>query len=491
MKNSIQTFNSTIERYPSILLLLGVITMTLSHLSYQIDWLAWISMVPFLYYLRITKGRNTRLLFALSLVVAWSLIVLKIISEPIPYFFLFLYSIPIALIHLPGYLIWDRWKHQQLSFLIFPAMMTLLEWIQYTYTPLASWGAAAYTQVDSPVILQFVSLFGMPGLSFLIYLINILLVDVMYNQSPKIWKISGIAMTIVSLILFGTIRLSVAANPTDESIKVAAVGTDSTVGGLPLPSEEENVKHIEGVLSRTATAAQEGAKIIVWNEAAFVLQSGNEPMWLERFRAEASRLQVTLVASYVKVVSSDPLRFENKYVMIDPSGQAVETYLKHQPVPGEPAIQGQTPLSVYQIGGVNLGGAICYDYDFPYLANGYGELQADIVAVPSSDWKGIDPLHTQMAAFRAIEQGHSVLRSTRFGLSAGINPYGELVDTMSSFDDNNKIMITELPVKGKGTFYARIGDTFIYAIIFFLFVFAFKYYVFSESAIRVKRTVMS
>ncbi len=26
---------------------------------------------------------------------------------------------------------------------------------------------------------------------------------------------------------------------------------------------------------------------------------------------------------------------------------------------------------------------------------------ADIVAIPSSDWRGIDPLHTKMAAFRA------------------------------------------------------------------------------------------
>jgi len=34
----------------------------------------------------------------------------------------------------------------------------------------------------------------------------------------------------------------------------------------------------------------------------------------------------------------------------------------------------------------------------------------------------------------------NLLRSTRFGLSAAITPYGEMVSQMSSFDDHNKIM---------------------------------------------------
>ena len=104
----------------------------------------------------------------------------------------------------------------------------------------------------------------------------------------------------------------------------------------------------------------------------------------------------------------------------------VYSYLKHEPVPGEPAVKGREKLEVTTIGGINLGGAICYDYDFPYLAREYGKIGADIVALPSSDWRGIDPLHTRMAAFRALEQGHSILRSTRFGLSAAITPYGEI-----------------------------------------------------------------
>jgi apolipoprotein N-acyltransferase len=63
-----------------------------------------------------------------------------------------------------------------------------------------------------------------------------------------------------------------------------------------------------------------------------------------------------------------------------------------------------------------------------------------------------------MAAFRAIEQGHSLLRSTRFGLSAAITPYSEMTSKMSSFDKNNFIMMAYLPAKSIRTVYSSVGD---------------------------------
>ncbi len=93
----------------------------------------------------------------------------------------------------------------------------------------------------------------------------------------------------------------------------------------------------------------------------------------------------------------------------------------------------------------NIGGAICYDFDYPYIAKAFGKLNDNILTISPSDWRRIDPLHTRMAAFRAIEKGNSILRSTRFGLSAAINPYGEMTAQQSSFDSRNKIMRAELP----------------------------------------------
>ncbi len=455
---------------PHWFLLIGIITMALSHMTFNIDIVGWFSMAPFLIYLSITQGWKSRLLFVLAFIVAWSIIVLKIITPPIPYMLIFLYSIPISLMHLPAYLIWAKYKDRRFSVLLFPAMMVVLEWIQYTFTPFASWGVAAYTQTQSIYVIQFLSVFGMAGLSFLIYWVNISVTNLILKKERSLIALKLPLAALCFVLLFGAMRYEISKSKGVDTITMAAVGTDSEIGGLPLPPVDQNEKDIEEIFNRTRIASDFGAKIVVWNEGAFYLEPANEEFWVESFQKLANESKVTLVASYILLVSESPFRYENKYLLIDSKGNIINSYLKHQPVPGEPAIKGTAPLQIFEVEGTNLGGAICYDYDFPYLAKEYGNINADIVAVPSSDWRGIDPLHSRMAAFRAVEQGHSVLRSTRFGLSAAINPFGEMSSQMSSFDSNNKIMISQLPLKGITTVYSLIGDIIVYlCIAFFLF----------------------
>lgn len=456
------------------LLIVGVVLMTLSHLSWNVDILAWLSMVPFLLFLHFTKGIKSRLVFFLVLILAWSLIVFKIITEPIPYFLIPLYSIPIAIIHLPGYLLYDRLKSHKLAVLVFPAMMILMEWIQYTFTPFASWGVAAYTQDDSLNISQSVSVLGIAGLSYLIYWANSSLTSLIVTKKPNYLNSLIPVLTIVLVAIYGHLRLEISKTRATDTLKVAAVGTDSEIGGLPLPDFESNQKVIEKIFERTEKAAHFGAKIIVWNEAAFYLLPENESVWKDSISKLARNLQIALTASYVVPLAESAFRFENKYVLFNPQGEILNEYLKHEPVPGEPAVKGTEEISASTLFESEIGGAICYDYDFPYLAQQNRKAGADIVALPSSDWRGIDPLHTQMASFRAIEQGHSIIRSTRFGLSAAISPYGELISRQSSFNENDKILVADIPAKGIKTIYAKIGDLFVYANIGFILLIVFQ-----------------
>ena len=456
---------------PLWFLAIGVITMTLTHMTFSIEVMAWVSSVPFLIYLSLTKGWKSRLSFFLALVIAWSFVVTKIISDPIPLALVFLYSIPIALFHLPGYLFWSKFKNQKYGLFLFPVIMIIIEWIQYTFTPLASWGVAAYTMHDNVSLIQTVSLFGLAGLSFLIYWVNVSIADIIIKRKTAMATFQLPLIALFVLIVFGSIRYDISKANGSDTVTVAAVGTDSKAGGLPLPTKEKTEQTKTALFKRTKTAADGGAKIIAWNEAAIFIMPEDEKEWINSIKELADKLNITLVASYVMPISTTPLKYENKYQFIDSSGNITHTYLKHQPVPGEPAVQGKSPLKVADMQGTKVGAAICYDYDFPYLAKGYGDLETDIVILPSSDWRGIDPVHTEMAAFRAVEQGHSVLRSTRFGLSAAITPNGEMVSQMSSFDENDKIMYAQLPTKGVTTLFSLIQDSFIYLCIGFLLLF--------------------
>jgi apolipoprotein N-acyltransferase len=473
MKTQIQKTQSLQVNVNSIkpfwFLLAGILTMTASHFSFNIDVLGWVAMVPFLIYLTLTKGWKSRVIFSITLIVAWSVIVSKIITHPVPYFIIPLYAIPIGLFHLPGYLFYAKFSKHKWSWLIFPAFMVVSEWIQYTFTPFGSWGVAAYTQANSIAILQSLSLFGLAGLSFLIYCINASIAKAVVNGK---WSLSLTIplIFVASMLVFGSLRFDMNKSKGTDTITLAAVGTDSEVTGLPLPSMESNEEAIQAMFKRTATAAESGAELVVWNEGAFYLEPDNEQQWLDSISMLSRKNNVSIVAGYVVPISESPFQYENKFQFFNPDGSIEFEYFKHQPVAGEPAVKGTGPSRTKNVAGSHIGGAICYDYDFPYLAKRNKDAGADIVAIPSSDWRGIDPLHSKMAAFRAIEQGHSILRSTRFGLSAAITPYGEMSSQMSSFDHNDKIMMAHLPAKSIRTIYSLVGDIFVYLSMAYLLV---------------------
>jgi len=457
--------------HPIWLLVSGVILIAGTHMTFNMGILAWFSAVPFLLYLDRTSGFKSRLYFGLAMILAWSLCVLKITTDPLPLAMVPMFSIPLALIQMPGYLIWAKFRNKKGSALLFPAVMVVMEWIQYTLTPLGSWSAAAYTQTDNIVLLQLVSIFGMAGPGFVIYYVNVMLAKIIVDPKDISRKILPVSVILIVILIFGSLRIDIYKSAGRDEIKGAAVGTDSEVSGLPLPSPEVRKSNQATLIERTEKSAAAGAKLVVWNEASTAILPDEEMEWNKKLSAVAGEHHITLVAAYVVPVSESPFRFENKYKMYRPDGSLGYTYNKHEPVPGEPAEKGREIIETINIDEIELGGVICYDYDFPYLAKAFGRNDADIVAVPSSDWRGIDPIHTKMAALRSIEQGHSVLRSTRFGLSAAINPIGEFTAQMDSFDANDRVMITNLPESNVFTVYSLIGNLFVYLCIAWIIIY--------------------
>jgi apolipoprotein N-acyltransferase len=110
-----------------------------------------------------------------------------------------------------------------------------------------------------------------------------------------------------------------------------------------------------------------------------------------------------------------------------------------------------------------LSAAICFDADFPRLLAQAGARRADIVLVPSNDWRAIDPWHTQMASFRAIEQGVNLVRHTSQGLSAAFDYQGRALATMDHYAATERTLVSQVPTRGVPTLYAWLGDWFAWA----------------------------
>ena len=74
-----------------------------------------------------------------------------------------------------------------------------------------------------------------------------------------------------------------------------------------------------------------------------------------------------------------------------------------------------------------------------------------------------------MNVFRSVENRVAVARAATTGISAFISPYGEILEKI---EDENKndisiagILVRDIPLSDKKTFYSRFGDLFSFIII--------------------------
>ncbi len=460
------------DRRPAAWLALGGLLLAAAHLRWGIDPLGWFAWVPILRYLRLRRGLGSTLAVVAVVMVAMTLAVVKIVTSPIPLAMAPVFGVVIGFfLALPavGFGVLRRVVQEHpgskgtgLVALLFPAAMVVGEFCQHTLTEFGSWGAAAYTQLDDLALLQLASVTGLAGVSFVIYLVNAGLEHAL-NEGRRGARWQKPLLLTLALALavhtFGAVRLASFEIDTD-TVRVAAVGTDATFGGLPLPSDAE-VAVLEGAIERRVrAAAAQQAELVVWNEGSTVVLPERRGSFEQHWARIADELDVEIVAAWITPIRVDPLEYENVSVTFRANGSRTAPYLKQHPVPGEPAVPGTGPLPAIDTSAGRVGTAICYDGDFPRLGLEHAANDLSILAVPSSDWRGIDPIHTEMIALRAIEGGYGVLRSTRMGLSAGIDATGQIRGRQSWFDSADRVLVVDLPRAGSHTVYSVLGDWF-------------------------------
>ena len=454
-------------------LLLGAVLTFAGHLRWGIDLLAWLAPIAWLHYLRMTMSQpdaRARRRGIAALVGAWTLtwilLLTKLVTAPVPLVIAIGFGVPVGLTMLWPSLVWAWLLQRGTSPTILPfgfaAMLVLAEWFAYSITEFGTWGIMANAALSDLPLLQLAALAGPTSIGFIIHALAAALEQRWAAAPGHARPLALSAALFVAAHAFGGARLATIDATSSEVVRTAAIGTDSDIAGWPLPSAEQVVRWNHGLFERTRAAARAGAELIVWTEAATMVLPNDEAAWIERLGTLAQSEGVPLVAGYVVPLREQPPLYENVYVLIRADGQLEQRYLKNHPVPGEPAVPGDGPAPVWsspELGRVS--GAICYDGDFPALGRTHARAEIDLLALPSSDWRGIDPIHTEMARLRAIEGGYSILRSTRWGLAAGIDPAGRVRGRLSAFEDSERILMVALPRHGRRTFYGWAGEWFV------------------------------
>ncbi|MEZ4443710.1 MAG: nitrilase-related carbon-nitrogen hydrolase [Polyangiaceae bacterium] len=440
------------------LLALGAAFTALAGSRYNVAVLGWVAAVPFLLYLRRASGWRAFAAYGLALQVGHFFQILKIVTAPLPWFFAALFSVPSALAAFALGVVFEKLRRRLgdgWGLALFPALEVGFGWLASHYSGMGSWGSPAYTQLDNLPLLQLTSLFGLSGLTALLAATSALVAVLLATGQVARWRRTLVvwATVVVAVHAYGGVRLHLPIE--GPMLTVATVTSDVGLGPEGLPSREALAAANDQLFARSEALAAQGAALVVWNEGATAIYPEDEDAFVARGLELSRQTGVDLVIAYV-VPRDGMRRFENKYRWLTPQGEA-ETYFKHHPVPSEGSIPGTDPLRVIERPWGKAAGAICYDYDYPAMGLDHARLGAGLVVLPSSDWAGIDPVHTQMASVRGIEGGFSVLRSVRDATSGAYDAHGRAHAT-ASYAAGERVMLARVPTTQVPTLYARIGD---------------------------------
>ncbi len=446
-----------------LLLGMGAASLFLVQLRCAVALLAWVYPISFLLYLKTTSGWRSRLLFVGVMVVSFGLTSAKYVGAPLPPMLNVFNAVVFGLLYSTAYLLataLGRHRRPWLANLGVAGVLVIFEWLAHRVFDLGGNTAIGYSQLDNLSYLQTASLFGLAGLSFLIYWFAAAAAHGIHTRRVHRREVATIVALILAAHIFGAYRIGL--HHKTPTVKVAAVTTDwSWFPGDPFPKADEQAALVDVLFMRSERAAKAEAKLVLWPEVAAWIEPRDEDAVVERGRKLAAAHHLHLVAAYILPKQREPLLVENKYVWIEPNGQT-HTYLKHIPLPMEPSIPGEGVPKPVETDFGTASGAICWDADFPSVIRRHSAVKSVLLVLPSADTPGVDPYHTQIAGVRAIENGFSVLRSTRNGLSAGFGPRGRIRGWQSANESDEDIFVVTLPAERITTLYSLIGDALVW-----------------------------
>ncbi len=402
------------------------------------------------------------------------------------------------LLVLPIYVMIYGWLHVTLReklgknyVFLLPAIWVTIEYLRSLGSAGFPWTALAYTQTYYTDLIQYADITGVFGVSFWVFLLNIILF-ILLKERPPIRKTIPLILILVGLLLIPYIYGKITQPPRNypkENIRV----------GLVQGNIDPYLKWSEGFVdqnfaiydSLTHLVYKEDLDLIVWPETATASFVRNKPQYLTYLHELSDSLDVPILTGSpdYEVIAAGEYETYNSVLLFQPNENSLQSYNKMILVPfGERVPLEDTFgflhdfLERFNMGtgdfapGKALGllnmeldsrrfpiaGIICYESVFPDHVRRLITLGAKLLVIVTNDgWYGNTSgpyQHAQIAVFRAIENRVSIARCANTGISSFIDPYGRILED-SEFNETY-VGAMELPIHEKLTFYSRHGDVF-------------------------------
>jgi apolipoprotein N-acyltransferase len=499
------------------LLAAAVVSAVLSSPKFGISFLAWVNPICLLAFYRLAAVRWKAIWAFPALMLAHFLADLGVAPFPVPVLLLLCVYQCLQQLAIYGADAWVSGRTDRFAAtLFFPSFAVALEFLNTVYGG-GIWWSVANSQFGLSWLTQLASVTGVLGISFLLYWTASVVVwllgpgRLMQRQwkvglgiygavmavvvvggcirysgdgggSRKV-KVAGVTVPLVKLYetFYGDysgrrIVLNPRASVTDPVMRLVGQAEAAYVESLDTVRYRNSAANIRAVndslFALSQQAVDRGAQIVSWSEGNGIGWKAEEGGLIQRGQQFSARNNIYLLMTLCLVhpgrIMPGRKFLENEAVLLGPDGRILTKFHKNNPVPMVEASQpGDGIIPVVQTPFGRLAVSICYDADQPGQMRQLGRQDADLLLLPSGDWYAISPFHTNMAVYRAIENGCSIFREVSNGLSIAADYRGRPTGEWDYFRDGASCWMTELRVGHVRTIYDHIGDILPYGCLVF------------------------
>jgi apolipoprotein N-acyltransferase len=358
------------------------------------------------------------------------------------------------------------------AWLVLPVLWVLLEWLRGWALSGFPWLSLGYAMIDSP-LRGWAPLFGVYGVTWAAATVAVAL---------NVFLMPLVAVP-RRLLAFGAVVIlfSVPAllSHHDWTRAAAAPIPIAAVQGAVSQDQKWQAKNLDATMERYSklTAQAWGARLIVWPEAALPILANEIQDYLRRLQ-EQGRVHGADFAIGLVNYSPESKQYHNGVLVLTDSGNGwyykrhlvpfgeyfpvpafVRSWMRLMSLPYDDITAGgehQPPLSV---AGQKLGITICYEDAFG--SQQLKELRDStlLVNVTNNAWYGDSTAphqHLQIARMRALEAGRYLVRAANDGITAVIDPHGEIVAQLPQFSE--AVLRADVQPMAGLTPYARFGN---------------------------------
>ncbi len=483
------------KRDVSLSLLSGIL-LILSFPKFDLEFLAWLALVPLFYAI---EGKGFAQSFKIGFLTGFAsflgiLYWIIVAVHTYGYIPLTLSSLILLLLvaymaaYMGAFTFLTRFVQLRLGLetvLFAPVLWVSLEYLRSFLLTGFPWANLGYSQYLNLPLIQMSDITGVYGISFVVLLVNAALYTVLRQWKKKIFpyrEVIATALIFSGFLVYGYFKMS--------AVEREMAGQPSLKVGLVQGNIDQSIKWSESFQKETLEiyqrlslkVAREKPDLMIWPETAtpFFFQDSAEFQPIVFAIPEKTNAFLLFGSPSYKIRQHKIYHYNSAY-LLSPSGELAGQYDKIHLVPfGE-----YVPLSnlLFFIGSLGegignfkpgkeiynfslpqskFGVVICFEIIFPDLCRRFVKRGANfLVTITNDAWFGKTSApyqHFSMAAFRAVENHVCVARAANTGITGLIDPRGKILRQGGIFTE--EAMSGTIRLMRKKTFYTLYGDIF-------------------------------